>query len=121
MTPVPLRELPPLIVEGFYSFQIGGSERLAADLVLAFRERGYRVIAVSLYDRTGPVRDQLEAAGIRCVGFDFEGRYRLGRPLLQLELIRFFVRETPRVVHFQHALTLNLAGRAARLAQVQRP
>jgi L-malate glycosyltransferase len=120
MTFAPLREPAPLIVEGFYSFQIGGSERLAAALVLAFHERGYRVIGVSFYDNAGPIRDQLEAAGIRCVGFNFDGRYRLGRPLLQLELIRFFVQERPQVVHFQHALTLNLAGRAARFARVPR-
>lgn len=120
MTSAPSRDPAPLIIEGSYSFRVGGSERLAADLLLAFRERGYRVIGAAFYDRTGPIRDQLEAAGIRCVGFDFEGRYRLGRPLLQLELIRFFAREKPRVVHFQHALTLNLAGRAARLTRVPR-
>src|SRR5215469_12815981 len=50
MTIAPNSKPPPLIVEGFYSFQIGGSERLAADLVIAFRERGYRVIGVSFYD-----------------------------------------------------------------------
>jgi len=115
--PAPLAR-PPLVVEGLYSFQIGGSERLGAELALAFTARGYRVAVVSFYDAAGPMRDLLEARGVRCVGFDFHGRRRIGRPWLQWRMYGWFASERPHAVHFQHALTLNLAGRAARLAGV---
>ncbi len=55
----------PVIAEGLFSYQIGGSERVGVDLALEFQRRGYQVICFAFYDSNGPMRQELEDAGIR--------------------------------------------------------
>ena len=67
---------PPLIAEGLYSYQIGGSERVGIDLAVAFARRGYRVLCFAFYDSDGPMRQVAESAGIRCIDFNYLKRPR---------------------------------------------
>lgn len=62
----------------------------------------------------------LEAAGMACAALDVHGRSLVGRGFVPFRSWRLLRRERPPVVHFQHALTLNLGGLAARLARVPR-
>lgn len=111
----------PVIAEGLATFQIGGSERLAADLAYEFVRRGYRVICFAFYDSDGPIRRELEAAGIHCFDMNYLGRPKLARQIrYQLDLRRLFRRESVRALHVHHATTLILSGVAARLARLDR-
>ena len=65
---------PPLIAEGLYSYQIGGSERVGVELAIEFARRGYRVVCFAFYDSEGPMRALAEAAGIRCLDFNYLNR-----------------------------------------------
>ena len=112
---------PPVIAEGLFSFQIGGSERVGADLAIEFHRRGYRVLSFAFYDSDGPIRAELEARGIACVDLNYTTRHRLTRRLTyQLEFRRFLRREKVRALHVHHATALILCGLPARLAGVPR-
>lgn len=110
----------PTIAEVLYSFKLGGSERLAALLARQFRARGYRVIAASMYDDTGPVREEIEASGIPAYGYDYTGRSRWRRWRMPAELTQFFKRENVVAAHLHHGLASIRAARAARRAGVAR-
>ena len=111
----------PLIAEGLYSYQIGGSERVGADLARAFAARGYRVLCFAYHDSDGPVRSGLEAAGIECLDMNFLRRVRwIRRVTYPLEMLRLFRRRGIQVLHVHHATALTLCGAAARLAGVRR-
>jgi glycosyltransferase involved in cell wall biosynthesis len=109
----------PVIAEGLYSYDIGGSERVGVDLALQFRTRGYEVICFALYGSRGPFRDLLEQAGVRCVDLDYSVRSRwLRRATFQAEVWRFLRHERVSALHVHHATALILCGIAARLARV---
>lgn len=111
----------PVIAEGLYSFQIGGSERVGVDLALAFRDRGYQVICFALYGSEGPFKQTLEQQGIRCVNLDYTQRWRPSRRVtFQLEFWRFLRREKVSALHVHHAAALMLCGLAAKFAGVRR-
>jgi glycosyltransferase involved in cell wall biosynthesis len=111
----------PVIAEGLYSYQIGGSERIGVDLALQFRDRGYEVICFALYGNRGPFRDLLEQTGVACVDLDYSSRSsRLRRLTFQAEVWRFLRRERVSALHVHHATALILCGIAARLARVPR-
>src|SRR5688572_6907786 len=110
----------PAIAEVLYSFKLGGSERLAALLARQFRARGYRVVTASMYDASGPVRDEIEASGIPALGFDYTGRSRFRRWRMPSELTRMFQRENVVAAHLHHGLSAIRAAKAARRAGVSR-
>jgi L-malate glycosyltransferase len=111
----------PLIVEGLFSFQLGGSERVGADVALECARRGYRVLCFAFYDSAGPTRRELEAAGVQCVDLNYLKRMRYVRRFTyQLALFRFLRRLDAHAVHIHHATSLILGALPARFAGVAR-
>jgi glycosyltransferase involved in cell wall biosynthesis len=112
---------PPVIAEGLYSFQIGGSERIGAEVAIGFAKRGYRVLCFAFYDSEGPIKDTLVKAGIECPDLNYLSRKRFTRRFTyQVAFARFLKRENVQALHVQHATALILSGIAARLCGVQR-
>lgn len=111
----------PVIAEGLYSWQIGGSERVAAELALAFRRRGYEVAAFALYDSEGPFKRQLAEAGVNCLDLNYLKRWRWTRRLTSPLAIRRALREAGvTALHLHHANALIHCGWAAAHAGVRR-
>jgi glycosyltransferase involved in cell wall biosynthesis len=110
----------PTIVEGLYSFQIGGSEKLGALLARQFAKRGYRVLGLSFFDVDGPIRAELESAGIECHGLDVLRRSRWRRATLPSEVRRWCTDRRVDVAHLHHGVTAIRAVRPARDAGVRR-
>jgi glycosyltransferase involved in cell wall biosynthesis len=110
----------PTIVEGLYSFQIGGSEKLGALLARALAERGYRVLALSFFDVDGPIRAELEAAGIGCHGLGVEHRTRWQRLTLARDVRRWLAAQQVDVLHLHHGVTAIRGVDPARAAGVRR-
>jgi len=111
----------PLIAEGLYSFQIGGSERVGVDLAIEFKRRGYRVLCFAFYDSDGPMRRIAESAGIRCLDFNYLRRpWGVRRLTYQVALYRLLKREGVRALHVQHATALILSGLPATAARIPR-
>jgi len=111
----------PVIAEGLYSFQIGGSERVGIDLALEFKRRGYSVVCFAFHDSDGPMRVDLERGGIRCLDMHygkFKGPLRWLR--YQWHLWRMLRRERVRALHLHHHGALVLCGVPARLAGIPR-
>jgi glycosyltransferase involved in cell wall biosynthesis len=110
----------PLIAEGLFSFQIGGSERVGVDTALEFKARGYRVACFAFYGSSGPFRDELESQGVECVDLDYSKRARLTRRVTyQYEFWRFLKRRGVAALHIHHATALTLCGIATRLAGLE--
>jgi glycosyltransferase involved in cell wall biosynthesis len=111
----------PLIIEGLFSFQVGGSERIGADVALECVRRGYRVLCFAFYDSDGPVRRELEAGGVECVDLSYLSRMRyIRRFTYQLALFRFLRRRNAHALHIHHATSLILGALPARFAGVPR-
>ncbi len=111
----------PLIAEGLYSYQIGGSERVGVELAIEFARRGYRVVCFAFYDSGGPMRTLAEAAGIRCLDFNYlNRRWGIRRVTYQVAMWRMLRRERIDALHVHHATALILSGMPARLAGVPR-
>jgi glycosyltransferase involved in cell wall biosynthesis len=111
---------PPTIVQGLYSYQIGGSEKLAALLARQLVDRGYRVHALSFFDYDGPIRTQLEAAGVPCAGLGLLERGLVGKLMLRDDARAFYERVRADVVHLHHANVAMKGARAAKRAGVPR-
>jgi L-malate glycosyltransferase len=112
---------PPTIVEALYSYEIGGGERIAADIALGFARRGYRVLCFGMYGNDGPLRAELEQAGLQCHALSYVDRPRLLRRFVYpLELSRFLRHERVAGLHMHYGTSLIVAGRAARMAGVKR-
>jgi glycosyltransferase involved in cell wall biosynthesis len=109
---------PPLIAEGLFSFEIGGSERVGADLAVEFKMRGYRVLCFALYGSKGPIRDELQSKGIDCVDLNYTKHVRFVRRLIYPSIFsRFLVDNDVHTLHVHHATALVLCGPAARKAR----
>jgi len=99
------------------SLAVGGAERMTQLLAIRQRERGYRVMVVSLETPPGgSLARGFEQAGIPVVrvpkrpGFD---------PTLYARLFASFRRESLKVVHTHNALPLIYAAKAARLTEAR--
>jgi glycosyltransferase involved in cell wall biosynthesis len=109
----------PVIAEGLFTWRIGGSERVGVDLALEFKRRGYRVVCFAFHDSDGPMRTQLEAAGICCLDMNYEQFKGVFRRLAYLwRLWRMLRRERVTVLHVHHTHALILCGIPAWLAAV---
>jgi glycosyltransferase involved in cell wall biosynthesis len=116
-----MRAVTAVIAEGLFSYQIGGSERVGVDLALEFARRGYKVVCFAFYDSDGPMRAELEKAGIRCLDMNYERFNGISRRVsYQWHFWRMLRAERISALHVHHATALILAGIPARLAQVAR-
>lgn len=115
-----MREVP-VIAEGLFTFRIGGSERVGVDLALEFKRRGYQVVCFAFHDSDGPMRQQLEASGIRCLDMNYE---RFSGPLRRAVYLwkfwRMLRKERISALHVHHTAALILCGIPARLARVRK-
>jgi glycosyltransferase involved in cell wall biosynthesis len=112
---------PPLIAEGLYSYQIGGSERVGVDLAIGFKNRGYRSVAFAFQDSDGPFRRELESHGVECVDLNYLRRPRATRRIsFQLEFYRFLKSRKVSALHIQHATSLLISGIPTWLARVRK-
>jgi glycosyltransferase involved in cell wall biosynthesis len=111
----------PTIAEGLFSYEFGGSERVGVDLALEFKRRGYQVVCFALHGSDGPMRAELERAGIRCLDLDYQ-RFRgsLRRVRYYWTLWRMLRRERIRALHVHHHGAMILCGIPARLAGISR-
>lgn len=115
-----MREVP-VIVEGLFSYQFGGSERVGVDLALEFKRRGYEVVCFAFHDSDGPMRAELESAGIRCLDLNydkFRGPFRWVR--YQWRFWRMLRKERVRALHVHHHGALILCGIPACVARISR-
>jgi len=111
----------PLIAVGLFSYQVGGSERLGANVAVECLRRGYRVLCFAFYDSDGPTRRALEANGVECLDMSYLRRMRFVRRFTyQLALFHFFRSRKVHAVHIHHATSLILGALAARWARVRR-
>jgi glycosyltransferase involved in cell wall biosynthesis len=111
----------PVIAEGLYSYQFGGSERVAVDLAVEFKRRGYQVVCFALHDSDGPMRAELERAGIRCLDLNYEKFRGIFRRLLYYwKFWRMLRKERIRALHVHHHGAMILCGIPARLAGINR-
>ena len=111
----------PVIAEGLFSYQFGGSERVGVDLALEFKRRGYRVVCFAFQDSDGPMRAELERAGIRCLDLNYQ-KFRgiLRRVHYYWTFWRMLRKERIRALHVHHHGAMILCGIPARLAGISR-
>lgn len=111
---------PPQFAVGLYSYQIGGSERIGANLAIGYRQRGYRVFCFAFYDSHGPVRQRLEKAGIECLDLNYlrSPRGVRRRITYQVNLARVLKSRHVSVLHVHHTTALILSGVPARLLRI---
>jgi glycosyltransferase involved in cell wall biosynthesis len=116
----PVRETPT-VAEGLFSYEFGGSERVGVDLALEFKRRGYQVVCFALHGSDGPMRAELERAGIRCLDLNYQ-RFRgsLRRLRYYWTLWRMLRKERVRALHVHHHGAMILCGIPARLAGISR-
>ena len=111
----------PVIAEGLFSYQIGGSERVGVDLALEFSRRGYPVVCFALYDSDGPMRGELERSGIRCLDMNYEKFRGVSRRIrFQWNFLQMLRRERITHLHVHHATSLILCGIPAAVSSVCR-
>ena len=109
-----------MIAEGLFSYQLGGSERVGVDLALEFTRRGYRVVCFALYDSDGPMRAELERAGIRCLDLNYEKLRGLSRRVAyQWTIWRMLREEGVTALHVHHAGALIHCGIPAMLRRLR--
>ena len=112
---------PPVIGIGFFSFEFGGSERVGADLAYEFAERGYRVVCFAFHSSDGPIRRELERAGIRCLDMSYHRIRGMARRLeYWWRFWRMLREERIDALHVHHFGALILAGPPARVAGIRR-
>jgi glycosyltransferase involved in cell wall biosynthesis len=111
----------PVVAVGLFSYQFGGSERVGVDLALEFKRRGYQVVCFAFHDSNGPMRAELERAGIRCLDLSYQ-RFRgfFRRPLYYWRFWRMLRKERVRALHVHHHGAMILCGIPARLAGIKR-
>jgi glycosyltransferase involved in cell wall biosynthesis len=111
----------PVIAEGLFSYQFGGSERVGVDLALEFKRRGYQVVCFAFHDSDGPMRVELERAGIRCLDLNCEKFCGTLRHALYFwKFWQMLRKERIRALHVHHHGAMILCGIPARLAGIRR-
>jgi glycosyltransferase involved in cell wall biosynthesis len=111
----------PVIAEGLFSYQFGGSERVGVDLALEFKRRGYQVVCFAFHDSDGPMRVELERAGIRCLDLNYQKFHGILRRVLYFwKFWRMLRNERIRALHVHHHGAMILCGVPARFAGITR-
>jgi glycosyltransferase involved in cell wall biosynthesis len=109
----------PVIAEGLFTYQIGGSERVGVDLALEFKRRGYSVVCFAFHDSDGPMHRQLLQAGVHCVDLNYDRCKGVWRRLTFLWRVwRTLRRERVTALHVHHTAALILSGIPAWLARI---
>jgi len=104
-------------MEVIFTFQIGGSERLAANIAKKLSARGFHVSVCATHSGKGPISDDLESAGIECFAIDAESKNRIRR---RYDLFRTFRDNKIDVIHVHHVGIFSLVYLPARLAGVKK-
>ncbi|MEX0729905.1 MAG: glycosyltransferase [Aquisalimonadaceae bacterium] len=107
----------PRMMAVLYSFDTGGSERMAVAVIRHLQAEGYHVDVCATHSAGGPIAGLLEAGGLRCFGVDVETLSRLGR---RRALYRLFRERRVEVLYVQHLPMMMLCYWPARLAGVRR-
>jgi glycosyltransferase involved in cell wall biosynthesis len=111
----------PIIGQGLFSYQIGGSERVGVDLAMEYKRRGYSVVCFAYHDSDGPMRAELERSGIRCLDMNYQKFRGLSRRVRYLwKFWRMLRSERIDVLHMHHYPALILCGIPAWLAGIKR-
>lgn len=105
------------VTEVLFSFELGGSERLGADLARRMADRGIDTSVCSTHGGLGPIAESLEPFGIECEALQDGTFGRFGRPFRLFHHLR---RHRTRVLHVHHFNMLSVVYRVARLAGVER-
>lgn len=105
------------VTEVLFSFELGGSERLGADIARHMSERGVHASVCSTHGGLGPIAGLLEASGIECEALQGGAFGRFGRPF---RLLRHLRRHRTSVLHVHHFNMLSVVYHVARLAGVER-
>ena len=105
------------IFEVIYSFEMGGSERLACAIAEAMLHNKYDVKVVALRTLDGPIKEQLSKNNIQSIGMDLEGRNHL---ISFWKLFKLFREEQPDIIHAHHVTQLVRIYWPARLAGVKK-
>src|SRR5579862_5596527 len=112
----------PKIGVGLFSYQFGGSERVGVDLAREFRARGYQVVCFAFHGAHGPLRTELENAGIRCLDMSYAatGNAVARRLKYFWRVWRMLRRERVGALHVHHHGALALCGIPAALARIKK-
>lgn len=105
------------VTEVLFSFELGGSERLGADIARHLSGRRVHTSVCSTHGGLGPIAESLEASGIECEALQDGPVGRLGRPL---RLLRHLRRHRTSVLHVHHFNMLSVVYNVARLSGVER-
>jgi glycosyltransferase involved in cell wall biosynthesis len=90
-----------------YSFSRAGSEVVAATMAEALKSAGHEITYVSASNGNGPIREQLEAAGIPCFCF-FSGSFSIrDRVAAGIAFGRWLKKSKIDILHFHHFVSLN--------------
>jgi glycosyltransferase involved in cell wall biosynthesis len=103
------------IVQVVRSLERGGLERLAVDLAIAQKERGYSVVMYVIYRHEPAFLDEAKSAGIRVVCFDKATGFSIRA---MWELAVQLRRDRPSVVHTHNELVHTYGAIAGRIAGV---
>jgi glycosyltransferase involved in cell wall biosynthesis len=111
----------PAVAVGLFSYQFGGSERVGVDLALEFKRRGYQVVCFAFHDSDGPMRAELERAGVCCLDLNYQKlRGFLRRGLYFWKFWRMLKKQRIRALHVHHHGAMILCGIPAHLAGIAR-
>lgn len=105
------------IMEVIFTFQIGGSERLAANIAKKLSRRGYQISVCATHSGKGPISDDLENSGIECFAIDAEKKNRIKR---RYDLFRTFRDNKIDTIHVHHVGIFSLIYLPAKLAGVRK-
>lgn len=112
---------PPRIVEGLYSYSIGGGEVLGAALAQGFRRRGFEVVCFAIHSDDGPIKVDLERSDIRCLSISYLSRTRAVRRFTYPFAIARILRDLrPAALHVHHSTSLIAMRNGPRMARVPR-
>lgn len=106
-----------MILEIIYTFEVGGSERLAAAIASAAKKAGEDIAVCALNGDSGAVKDQLRNENIPCYGFDSN---KVSKFALLFRLYQLFRKIKPDVIHVHHVSQYLLVYWPAKLAFIKK-
>jgi len=105
------------VMEVIYSFDIGGSEMIAANLAKHFKKKGKSISVCATHSGKGPISDILEMESIACFAMDCESYSRIKRRIM---LYKVFKKNKVDILHVHHVSMLALCYYSAKLAGVKK-
>ncbi len=103
------------LLEVIYSYDVGGSERLASIIAQTAKKRGYQVAVCALKGSDGSVRKELEKNGIQCFS---AGEQTSSAIKIMSTLFFLFLRFRPDILHVHHVTQLILSYWPAKFVRV---